>query len=300
MVVDRGFWFVLATALISGVSIFLNKFGVAGMDAALFTTGKNVLVALLLISTLFFLKERGAVRKLSKRDWSVLALIGLIGGSLPFLLFFTGLQLTSAAQGSLLHKMLFLWVVVLAALTLKERVSKSMVAGILLLLAGNLVLLKLTSFTFGLGDALILAATLFWAAEIVLSKHLLRLDHVSGRIVAAGRMGFGALFLLAYLFATNKLALVATLSSGAWGWIALTSVLLYGYVFTFYEGLKRVPASVAAALLVLGTVVTTFLEFAWTGRITGLQVLGSALLLAGAIAIVGIRTVLPAPARARQ
>ena len=34
-----------------------------------------------------------------------------------------------------------------------------------------------------------------------------------------------------------------------YGWIAITSVLLLGYVFTYYEGLARIRVSTAAALL---------------------------------------------------
>ena len=55
--------------------------------------------------------------------------------------------------------------------------------------------------------------------------------------------GFGSIFLLIYLLATGKLAFVATTTAAGWAWILLTSALLYGYVFTFYEGLQRVPAT---------------------------------------------------------
>ena len=100
---EKGLGLVLGTAVISGVSIFLNKFGVGGMDPAVFTTAKNVLVAVFLISTLLALKEWKTLKSLSGKAWGQLALIGLIGGSIPFLLFFTGLQMTSAAQAGFLH-----------------------------------------------------------------------------------------------------------------------------------------------------------------------------------------------------
>ena len=44
----KGVGLVLATAIISGVSVFLNSFGVKGLDASFFTTAKNLLVAILL------------------------------------------------------------------------------------------------------------------------------------------------------------------------------------------------------------------------------------------------------------
>ncbi len=296
----KGLALVLGTAVISGVSIFLNKFGIQGLDPAVFTTSKNVLVALFLIATILAMKEWKTLKELKKKEWGQLALIGLIGGSIPFLLFFTGLSMTTAAQAGFLHKTLFIWVGILAALTLKEKISRNMVIGGVLLLLGNLFLLKITGFVFGVGDILILAATLLWAVEITLSRHVLKsIDKLPGRVVAFGRMGFGALFLLLYLAITQKITLIGGLGS-SFVWVIITSVFLYGYVFTFYEGLKLVPASTATAVLLLGTVITTLLNLLWNGTIVWQQVLGSVLLIGGAVTFTGIRMWLPAPQKASQ
>lgn len=295
----KGLGLILGTAVISGVSIFLNKFGVSGMDAGLFTTLKNVLVAILLISTLLILKEWKTLKRLSGKAWAQLVLIGLIGGSVPFLLFFNGLKLTSAAQAGFLHKTLFIWVTILAAVTLKEKISKNMIIGGVLLLLGNLFLLKITGWTFSTGDFLIILATLLWSAEITLSKYVLTSTDLPGRVVALGRMGFGALFLIIYLLSTQKLTLISGLTSGSWLWIIITSALLYGYVFTFYEGLKTVKASVATAVLLLGTVITTLLNLAWNGTVAWQQVAGSCLLLAGAVITTGLKTIVPSAAADR-
>ena len=297
----KGLWLVLGTALISGVSIFLNKFGMKDLDPAVFATSKNILVAVFLISTILVLKEWKTLKELNGKEWLQLATIGLIGGSIPFLLFFTGLQMTSAAQAGFLHKTLFVWVAILATFTLKEKISKNMVIGGVLLLLGNLFILKMTGFAFGFGDVLILLATLLWAGEVTLSRHVLKsIDALPGRVVAFGRMGFGSIFLLAYLLITQKITLIPTMTGSAWLWVLVTGVFLYGYVFTFYEGLKRVPASIATAILLLGTVITTLLNLVWNGTIAWQQVVGSVLLVAGALTVTGIRTWLPAPEKAVQ
>ncbi|MBR9703697.1 DMT family transporter [Candidatus Woesearchaeota archaeon] len=275
----KGVQLVLATAVISGVSIFLNKFGVSGMSPSLFVTAKNLLVGLFLFSFLLLLGQWNHLRSLNKAQWSKLALIGLIGGSVPFLLFFTGLSMTSAAQGALIHKTLFVWVALLATFFLREKISRNMLIGGALLIIGNLVILRVVGFSLGIGDLLILLATLFWAGEITLSKHLLK--DVSGTIVAFGRMGFGSAYLLLYLVFTGGLSGFASLNSGAWLWILLTSVFLLGYVWTFYNGLATIPASTATAILLVGTVITTVLNLLWTGDIFPHTIIGSLFLVSG-------------------
>lgn len=282
----KGVQLVLATAVISGVSIFLNKFGVSGMSPSLFATAKNLLVGLFLFSLLLALGQWKSLRSLNKTQWSKLALIGLIGGSVPFLLFFTGLSMTSAAQGALIHKTLFVWVALLAAFFLREKLSRNMLIGGALLIIGNLVVLKATGFSFGIGDALILLATLLWAGEIILSKHVLK--DVSGTIVAFGRMAFGSAYLLLYLVFTGGLSSFASLNSGAWLWILLTSVFLLGYVWTFYNGLATIPASTATAILLVGTVITTVLNLLWTGDILPHTIIGSVFLVVGVWFYLGV------------
>ena len=85
---NKGLLLVFSTAIISGLSIFTNKFGVGEFDPYLFTFLKNLLVAALLVGLILSLKEFKNLKKLTKKDWLILTIIGLVGGSIPFLLFF--------------------------------------------------------------------------------------------------------------------------------------------------------------------------------------------------------------------
>src|SRR3989344_9666693 len=116
----RGLIFALFTALVSGFSMFINKFGIKETDPYVFTGVKNIIVALFLLSALFLLKDYKELASLSKKQWLKLCAIGLIGGSVPFLFFFKGLSMTSAAMGSLIQKMMFIFVAFLAIAFLKE------------------------------------------------------------------------------------------------------------------------------------------------------------------------------------
>ena len=281
----KGILLVLATAIISGFSIFINQFGVSVINPYIFTGLKNIVVAIFICCLLLLMKDWTLLKNLSKKYWGLLIAIGLIGGSIPFLLFFKGLSLTTAAQGSFIHKTMFLYVAVLAMVFLKEKINKKFLFGAFLLLLGNVFLLKFIPHSLGRGDLLILLATLFWAVENVISKYTLK--ELPSRIVIWGRMFFGSVFILIFLATTGQASLISTLNSNQIIWILITSAILFGYVITWYTGLKYIPISLATPILLLGSPITTFLSFVQTGTISGKQILSNGLILLGIITILG-------------
>ena len=127
-----------AVALISGVSVFVNGFAVKQLpDAAVYTTLKNGVAALILIVVALAVVPRAQVRALDRRSWSAMLVIGVIGGSVPFVLFFSGLAIASAPTAAFIHKTLFIWVVLLAVPFLGERLGWFPIAALGVLLAGQ-------------------------------------------------------------------------------------------------------------------------------------------------------------------
>jgi len=281
---NKGLLLVFLTAVISGFSVFINKFGVTINNSNFFALAKNTLVAILLTALVVLLKKHRILFTLSKKQWGQLVLLGLIGGSIPFLLFFKGLALTGAAQGAFIHKTMFIFVAVLAAFILKEKINKNFVLGGLLLMLGNLIALKSLHFSFGRGDVLVLLAVLFWSAENILAKHILR--DLGGNIVAWGRMFFGAAFIFIYLAATNQFIQPAlALNPTQFSWILITAILLFAYVTTWYNGLKYIPVSLATTILFLGSPITTLLG-AIGGSHIALKDTWSGILIIGGLAII--------------
>ncbi len=284
---NKGLLLVFSTAIISGFSVFINKFGAATNNPAIFAFAKNTVVAILFTAIILLLKNRKSLFELTKKQWLQLIIIGLVGGSIPFLLFFKGLALTSAAQGAFIHKTMFIFVAILAAFTLKEKINKNFLMGGLLLLLGNLMLLKSFNFSFSLGDGLIFLAVLFWTAENVLAKYVLR--DLPGNIVAWGRMFFGAIFILGYLVFIGQSSQILSLDLAQIKWIILTAILLFGYTITWYNGLKYVPVSVATTILLFGLPITTILTLVSTGKINPQNIFSGFLILTGLIIILGIK-----------
>ena len=279
-----GVLLVFLTAIISGVSIFTNKYGVSKVEPYTFTFLKNVLVAIFLLSLVLFTKELKTTN-LKKKQVYQLILIGLIGGSIPFLLFFKGLSMTSASVGGFIHKTLFIFASFFALIFLKEKIPKKMLIIALILIIGNFLLLNLKSFSFGIGEFLILIATVMWGLENVISKNILK--QLSGNLVALGRMFFGSLFILLFLIFTNKINIVSSLTYNDVIWTLLTSVLLFIFVVTYYNGLKYIKVSVATSILLLGSPITTLLSYLFSNyNISINELFGMVLILVSIIASV--------------
>ena len=284
-----GLWLVLATAIISGVSTFANAYAVAGTSSDAFVTLRNAVTALL-VAPFALLVARSSGERLRRADWGRLAAIGLIGGAIPFLLFFRGLQLATASGGGLtasfLYRTLFLWATVLGVLVLRERVHLRVAVAAGLLLGGNLLLMSLSAPVWTDGSLYVLAATGLWAGEYTLSKRSLQL--LRGPTVALGRMGFGALFLLGYLALSGEVGAAFRFTEPQWAWVGLSAVLLAAFVATFYAGLQRVDLGVATAVLVLGFPVTLVLSALIRGTATpAVPAVGAAAVVAGAILVAG-------------
>ena len=285
--VKKGYFLVFLTALISGFAIFINKFGVSVVNPNIYTFLRVLTVAIFLTGLVLFLKDWRTLKNLTGKQWLLLITIGLVGGSIPFLLFFRGLSLTNAAQGSFIHKTMFIWVAVLAALFLKEKIDKKFLLGGLFLLLGSLILLKRLPHSLNQGDLLVFLASLLWATENTISKYILR--SLEGRIVAWARMFFGALFILIFLLATNQLPLISGLTLRQINWVLITAIVLFVYVMTWYSGLKFIPVSQATVILLLGSPITALLSLIAGGKINQQEIFSGILIILGIIFVIGFK-----------
>ena len=143
-----GVWVAGVTALVSGVSVFVNSYGVRAVASpAVYTTAKNLVAALVLVLAAYVGVRMRRVRKGSfganfvtrsierrlaraRLAWLALAYVGVIGGGLAFVLFFDGLAQSEPASAAFWRDTLVLWVALLAVVFLRERVRWWNVAAI--------------------------------------------------------------------------------------------------------------------------------------------------------------------------
>jgi drug/metabolite transporter (DMT)-like permease len=307
-----------ATALISGVSVFVNSYGVRAVASpAVYTTAKN-LVATLVLGGAALVARRVRARRVSSTSadvatpsrgttvsygpkteassfpaaqgrhsathWLGLAYVGVVGGGLAFVLFFNGLAQSAPAPAAFWRDTLVLWVAVLAVPFLRERVRWWNVAAVALLIVGEITLTGgVGRLGASRGELSVLAATVLWAVEVVIAKRLLR--GVSPAALGVVRMGVGGSALIAYLAATGSLGALVSLNASQIGWVLWTGLLLSAYVATWMTALARARALDVTSVLVASALITWLLQLA-AGTITlARNSLGLVLIALGALLV---------------
>ncbi|MGA8045152.1 MAG: DMT family transporter [Dermatophilaceae bacterium] len=259
-----GLVLALVTATVSAFSVYVNGLAVRLFESAtVYTTAKNLVAALLLGIVAVVVAQRGkggrgqGFRPRGTRQWLGLAAVGVVGGSVPFVLFFEGLSRASSPQAAFLHKTLIVWVAILAAVVLRERLQWPHLAAVGLLLLGQVGLSRAGLFPLDAGALMIFAATLLWSVEVVLAKKLLA--DIPSSVLAVARMGLGSVVLLAWVAVQGQLGALASVTAVQLQWLLLTGLLLAGYVGFWFAALARAQAIDVTAILVLGAVGTAVL-----------------------------------------
>jgi len=282
-----GITLALMAACVSGASVFANKLFVADMDPALFTAARALIIGLMFL----LLSAASGTLKAKRMPWTWLVLIGVVGGGLAFLMFFSGLKLTTAGRAAFLQKTLPLWVAAMAVPLLKERIGRNQAIAMALMFGGALVIIGAPVQAAAMwlnpaaGDFLVLAATILWAAENVAARKLLR-EGGSSLVVSFGRMFFGALFLFGVLGLTGNAGALLTLTPTQLTNLMVSTGLLFVYVSLYYWSLKHTDVSKAATALLLAPAITLVLSAQFLGEpLQGLQLTGFAAILVGGFLI---------------
>ncbi len=162
----RGYAFVLFGAALFGVAASLRKLllnkGLAPVELSFYTQ---------LISGLLFLPS---VRRgmFVRRDWWILLLLGSVGGAVAPILFYSGIDRTTAANAAMLQNGEPLFTIVFAYLLLGDRVRLRGYVMIVAIAGGAFVVATNLEFSnaafaapFLVGNLLLLGASAFWGLD---------------------------------------------------------------------------------------------------------------------------------------
>jgi drug/metabolite transporter (DMT)-like permease len=239
-----------------------------------FTTVKNLGVAAIIGVVLLRQKiDWQAV----KRAWKPLVAIAIIGGSVPFYLFFKGLTLSSPAVGALIHKTLIFWVALWAIPVLKEKINYKQWLALALIFGSNFLIGGLPRLTWGVGESMILGATVLWAIENIIAKKTLAKIPVD--VVVGARMILGSALLLLAVVGSGKMGLIFKLNLSQWLMTLVSIGLLSGYVMSWYRALKVSSVTMVATVLTLATIITNILSAIFITRLFNFEIVYQSILL---------------------
>ncbi len=287
----KGIMLALATACISGFAIFLNGNGVRAFGSpASYTTAKNAVAALALILIVAATYRAGTrlTKPSGARQWIGVSSVAVIGGAVPFVLFFEGLARASSTQAAVVHKSLVIWVALLAVVLLREKLKWPHFLAIGSIVAAQIGLAggvgNLAALAIDTGVLMILGATLLWSVEVIVAKRLLKT--LTPWTLSIARMGGGAVVLLAWSAAQGALGSVVPSTLAQWGWVLLTGLLLAGYVMTWHHALASAQAVDVTAVLVVGVLITAALNGVFKGADVAAQLPSYSLIfVAGALLV---------------
>jgi len=217
-----------------------------------------------------------------------LALMGCVGVLIHQMLQAFALTMTSAINTGWLIGLIPIWTAILAVLFRGERFGLFRAAGLVVGLAGTLIVItggQISTASLGLpsakGDLLILVSTLNWAVYTVIG-------HATIRALGALRattwsMTIGWLMLLPFFIARGSWTEIPRLTPSGWTALVFLGVACSGLGYLFWYGaLSRLDAGSVAAFLYIEPLVTLAAAATLLGEpIRPATLAGGALLLAG-------------------
>jgi drug/metabolite transporter (DMT)-like permease len=273
-------WIALSASAFGAMAIFARFAYAAGADVYGLLTVRFGLAA---IAMWMILRGRG-IRLPGWRRVLALAAMGGIGYVGQSFCYFSALNHAQASLVALLLYLYPLFVTILAAVFLKERLTGPAIAALVLCSLG-------AGLTVGGGEGTPLGIALGVAAAVIYSVYI-----VVGARVTAGvnALVTTAVVCTAAALVYGSLSLVR-LAAGVppqfphtWGgWLAMLAIALLSTVLAilaFFAGLQRLGAAQASMLSTLEPVVTVVLAAVLLGEhIGGAQAMGGALILLGVL-----------------
>lgn len=220
----KGHILILTANILFGISVPVFKYllNIGTSPEAIAFLRAAVTCVLFWLLSLFLPRQRVTVR-----DLGLLAVCGLCGVGINQLLFVVGLRMTSPVDGSIIASATPIFALLLAAVILREPVTKRKLLGVMLGVCGGLLLVFGSAHaTSGgssvLGDAMIAVNYMVYALYLVLSRSL------AGRYSAVTIMKW--MFLVAtvalFPFSAGELGHVATFHASAF-----RPMQLYGLLY---------------------------------------------------------------------
>ena len=276
---------IIFAALLWSLDGFLRQ-ELYSIPSFLVVTIEHVIGALIFLP--FLLKGKKEISAIGQRAWSSIFWISIFGGLLGLFFYTKALSYINYIDLSvvvLLQKFQPLFAISLAAVVLKERITKRFfILAIMALAGGYFVTFGLNPIPTGNDKATIAAllallAAFCWGSSTVLGKHALKT--LSFQLVTALRLSVTAIIAMVVLAAIRGYSDISVITALQWK-ILLLIVFTTGSValFIYYYGLKHVKASHSTIYELFWPLSAVAIDWIVRGRVLSpVQFVGGAVLI---------------------
>jgi drug/metabolite transporter (DMT)-like permease len=274
---------LLIAILIWGGAYVVTKGGLSELPPMMFALLRYGVASIVLVPLAL---GRGGLAKLPPPvPWKTLIMMAISGVSLYYFLFNGALFYTTASQVALIQSSFPAIVAIMAVLWLRERLSRRRILGIVLAIAGVVLIVARSEADASardpvLGNLLAFASVLAWSVYTMLAKRLAKADAIAVTAVVAV---LGTIMLVpAALIEKGDISL-ASISTDGWLRIIYLGALASAAAYLLYNrALRDIDASLAGTFVNLSTVLGVIAGVIFLDEsITPLAILGGAMVLGG-------------------
>jgi transporter family protein len=134
-------FYAVGSAVFASLTSILGKIGIEGVDSTLGTAIRTVVVLIMAWVVVFVTGKQNTVRTIDKKSWLFLILSGFATGG-SWLCYYRALQTGPASVVVPIDKLSILLTIAFGRIAFGEKLTKKAAAGLALIVAGTLLLLK--------------------------------------------------------------------------------------------------------------------------------------------------------------
>lgn len=137
--------FALSSSIFASLTAILIKIGLVGINSNLATAIRTIIILLMSWIIVFYTNSVNSIstietiKNLSTKNIIFIVLSGIATG-LSWLFYFKALQIGNVNKVIVIDKLSIVFTIILAAIFLKESINIKVIAGVLLIIAGTLII----------------------------------------------------------------------------------------------------------------------------------------------------------------
>lgn len=283
MKLDKGHFTALATGMAWGTAeFFVRTLYDAGLTPLQVSTYRTV--AMTLVTTFIMLLYNRKLFYIRKKDLRYIIPMGLFGTALGYLTHNIAMKHTTLAIASMLTYTNPIYTTLLAAVIFKERVYRGKVVGLILLITGCSLLVKVYDAAFfdlnGIGVVNGLLTGLFISISALCAKRVTRDYHPLTSVFY--NFAVGAVFLLAFSFPWQPVVVLGAKEVLSLVYLATIAGVLAFFLYMY--SVKRIEVSQTESCVSIESVMAGLMGYFLFGEsFDAIQFAGAAVILLGVL-----------------